>query len=199
MPAHRCRRNADGLTGAAGLPQYTGTVDALVSFVIRMWMVRAERGRLYEDFRTRSVVALGWTRLAPIVLGAAGRDALVDAYAALDPARRRSAVVSGASQMWRFAHEMQPGDAVVTYSPQRRAYLVGHVTGPARHRPEWAAIGLPLARAVQWCAHEVPRDALPPSTRNRLAPTLTLFRVAPGAARQLLLHAQGPGAARPAD
>lgn len=147
---------------------------------------RAERGRLYDDLRTRGVVALGWTRLAPLVLDAAGRDALVDAHAAPDPPRRRSAIVSGASQTWRFAHEMQPGDAVVTYSPQRRVYLVGHVTGPARHRPEWTSIGLPLARAVHWCAHEVPRDALPPSAHNRLAPTLTLFRVAPGAARQLL-------------
>lgn len=160
--------------------------------MIRMWMVRAERGRLYDEFRQRGVVALGWTRLAPIVLDAASRDALIAAYAALDPARRRSAIASGASQMWRFAHEMVPGDRVVTYSPQRRAYLVGHVVGPARHRPEWEDIGLPLARAVDWAAAEVPRDALPPTTRNRLAPTLTLFRVAPGAARQLVLRAEAP-------
>ncbi len=43
-------------------------------------------------------------------------------------------------------------------------------------------------RPVDWSPQEVPRDALPASTRNRLSPTLTLFRVAPGAARQLLLH-----------
>ena len=158
--------------------------------MIRMWMVRAERGRLYGEFRERGVVALGWTRLAPIVLDIASREALIDAYAALDPVRRRSAVVSGASQMWRFAHEMVPGDWVVTYSPQRRTYLVGRVMGPARHRPEWSDIGLPLTRAVDWYAADVPRDLLPASTRNRLAPTLTLFRVAPGAARQLLLHAE---------
>jgi restriction system protein len=158
--------------------------------MIRMWMVRAERGRLYDEFRGRGVVALGWSRLAPIVLGAASRDALIDAYSVLDPGRRRSAIVSGASQMWRFAHEMVPGDRVVTYSPQRRAYLVGRVTGPARHRPEWTDIGLPLAREVDWCMAEVPRDALPASTRNRLGPTLTLFRVAPGAARGLVALAE---------
>jgi restriction system protein len=158
--------------------------------MIRMWMVRAERGRLYEDFRARGVVALGWSRLAPIVLDIESRDALVDAYAALDPVRRRSAIVSGASQMWRFAHEMARGDRVATYSPQRRAYLVGRVTGAARHHPEWSAIGLPLARSVDWYAAEVPRDALPPSTRNRLGPTLTLFRIAPGAARQLVQQAE---------
>lgn len=160
--------------------------------MIRMWMVRAERGRLYDAFRQRGVVALGWTRLAPIVFDVASRDALVDAYAALDPARRRSAIVSGASQMWRFAHEMQPGDAVVTYSPQRRSYLVGHVCGAARYRPDWVDAGLPLARPVQWLPREVARDELPASTRNRLAPTLTLFRIAPGAARQLMLRAQPP-------
>lgn len=159
--------------------------------MIRMWMVRAERGRLYEAFRERSVVALGWTRLAPIVMTMPSREALMEAYATLDPARRRSAIVSGASQVWRFAHEMEPGDAVVTYSPQRRAYLVGHVTGAACARPEWADIGLPLVRPVEWSPIEVPRDVLPATTRNRLSPTLTLFRVAPGAARQLLLHACG--------
>lgn len=162
--------------------------------MIRMWMVRAERGRLYDAFRQRGVVSLGWTRLAPIVLDVASRDALVAAYAALDPARRRSAVVSGASPMWRFAHEMVPGDWVVTYSPQRRAYLVGRVVGPPVPRADGAVTGLPLTRAVDWCATEVPRDALPPSTRNRLAPTLTLFRVAPGAARQLILAAEAASA-----
>ena len=160
--------------------------------MLRMWMVRAQRGRLYEAFVTRGVVALGWTRLAPIVLDIQSRDALVDAYATLDPMRRRSAIVSGASQMWRFAHEMVPGDAVVTYSPQRRAYRVGHVIGAARARPDWVDDGLPLVRPVDWLPREVPRDALPASTRNRLSPTLTLFRVAPGAARQLMLHAGEP-------
>jgi restriction system protein len=160
--------------------------------MIRMWMVRAERGRLYDAFLEHGVVALGWTRLAPMVLEAPSRDALVAMYAALEPSRRRSAIVSGASQMWRFAHEMVVGDRVVTYSPQRRTYRVGRVTGPARHRPDWNPIGLPLARTVDWAAADVPRDALPASTRNRLGPTLTLFRVAPGAARQLVLHVDPP-------
>lgn len=156
----------------------------------RMWMVRADRGRLYDAFRSRRVVALGWSRLAPIVLDMPSREALITAYAALDPVRARSAVVSGASQMWRFAHEMVPGDAVVTYSPQRRVYAVGHVMGEARHAPEWADDGLPFVRAVQWLEAEVPRTVLAPSVRNRLAPTLTLFRIVPGAARQLLMHAR---------
>lgn len=157
--------------------------------MLRMWMVRADRGRRVDDFRALGVAALGWTRLAPLMHDAASRQALIDAYAALEPARRRSAIVSGASQMWRFAHEMQPGDAVATYSPQARAYFVGHVTGPARHRPDWAERGLPFVRPVAWRPDPIPRDALAPSTRNRLAPTLTLFRIAPGAARQLLSHA----------
>jgi restriction system protein len=160
--------------------------------MIRMWMVRAERGRLYDAFLEHGVVALGWSRLAPIVLDAPGREALVEAYAAREPSRRRSAIVSGASQMWRFAHEMAVGDHVVTYSPQQRTYRVGRVSRPACHRPEWTDIGLTHARPGDWCGADIARDALPASTRNRLGPTLTLFRVAPGAARQLLLHADPP-------
>lgn len=149
-------------------------------------MVRAEGGRLVEPFRTRGVVALGWTRLAPIVHAVDNRDALVDAYAALEPARRRSSIVSGASQVRRFAHEIDIGDWAVTYAPRERVYLVGAITGLAEARPAWADEGLPLVRAVDWHARTVPRDALSPAARNRLAPTQTLFRVAPAAARQLL-------------
>lgn len=157
-----------------------------------MWMVRADGGRLIEAFRARHVVALGWTRLAPIVLAMDRREALIDAYAALDPARPRSSIASGASQVWRFAREIEPGDWAVTYSPHERVYLVGTVTGPATHRPDWIDDGLPLVRAVQWQPRPVPRDALSPAVRNRLAPTQTLFRVVPAAARQLVALSHAP-------
>lgn len=158
--------------------------------MIRMWMVRAEGGRLYDAFRGQRVVALGWTRLAPLAGAVESRQRLIEAYAALEPQRPRSSVVSGASQVWRFTHELQAGDWAVTYSPRRRVYLVGAVVGPARHRPEWTASGMPLARDVDWLAHEVPRDVLGPATRNSLGPTQTVFRVSPGAARQVLAAAE---------
>ena len=85
-----------------------------------MWMVRAERGRLYDEFLRHGVAALGWTALARLVAAAGSRQALLDMYAAAEPARRRSAIVSGASQVWRFVHDVAEGDRVVTYSPQRR-------------------------------------------------------------------------------
>lgn len=166
----------------------TGACDAAAASAAMKpaWMVRAEGGRLVDAFRTRGVVALGWTRLAPIVHAVDCRDALVDAYAALEPTRRRSSIVSGASQVWRFAHEVETGDWAVTYAPRERVYLVGAVTGAAEARPDWADDGLPLVRAVHWHARTVPRDALSPAVRNRLAPTQTLFRIAPAAARQLV-------------
>ena len=153
-----------------------------------MWMVRAERGRLYDDFLRHGVAALGWTALARLVATVDSRRALLEAYATAEPTRRPSAIVSGASQVWRFVHDLAEGDRVVTYSPQRRCYRVGRITGPARQHPEWVDIGMPLARSVDWHPGEVPRDALPPGARNSLGPTLTLFRVSPGAARQLVLR-----------
>lgn len=165
--------------------------------MVRMWMVRAEGGRLYDAFRTQGVVALGWTRLAPLACAATSREQLVEAYAALAPERARSSVVSGASQVWRFAHEMRNDDWVVTYSPRRRTYLVGRITGGARHRPGWVDAGMPLARAVDWLPDVVPRDALRPATRNSLGPTQTFFRIAPGAARQVLAAAGAMHTPRP--
>ena len=43
-----------------------------------MWMVRAERGRLYDEFLRHGVAALGWTALARLVAAAGSRQALLD-------------------------------------------------------------------------------------------------------------------------
>ena len=32
----------------------------------KMWMIRGESGRLYDDFRERGVAAIGWAKLAPL-------------------------------------------------------------------------------------------------------------------------------------
>lgn len=132
------------------------------------WRVRTGRGRLYDEFIRHGVAALGWSTAARFVAAAPSRRALPDGYAAAEPARRHSALVSGASQAWRFVHDVAEGDRAVTCSPQRRCCRVGRIAGPVRHRPDRDSLGMPLARRVDWQAREVPRDALPPGARNAL-------------------------------
>ena len=36
------------------------------SDMAKMWMIRGESGRLYDDFREQGVAAIGWSQLVPL-------------------------------------------------------------------------------------------------------------------------------------
>ena len=60
-----------------------------------------------------------------------------------------------ASQVWMFAHEMQPGDQVVIPLSRKPRCHVGEITGP--YRFDANAQGHKHIRAVRWVALNVPR------------------------------------------
>jgi len=167
--------------------------DAIRSSVLppRMWMVRGEAGRLYDAFRDNAVVAIGWAHLAEGVRLGMDRKALLSLYEKAAPGVARGTALSGASQVWRFVNEVQPGDWVLTYSPANRRYSIGTVGGPAQYRADWVERGMPLVRQVQWQHRELPRDELGLRTRNSLGSTLTLFEVPDHAAADVLASLRG--------
>ena len=71
-----------------------------------------------------------------------------------------------AGQLHRFRNEMKAGDAVLTYDPSRRVYLVGQITGDYRWDPSPDPDD-PNARPVQWRG-EVSRDLLSTTSKNSL-------------------------------
>lgn len=156
-----------------------------------MWMVRGEAGALYDEFREKGVAAVGWRQLAPHAKLGVSRKDLAKIYAKADPGLKPGTIVAGASQVWRFVNEIQVGDHILTYSPDNRTYLIGRVSGAAEYKPEWAEFGLVLARPVQWNAAELSRDALSLSTRNSLGSTLTVFKLPPAAAKEILAEPKG--------
>ena len=156
-----------------------------------MWMVRGEGGRLYDDFRDRGVVAIGWTQLAETARPGMSRQELGALYQQAQPNTRTGTVIAGASQVWRFINEIKPGDWVVTYSPANRTYLIGKVSGPYAYRPEWTEDGMAQTRPVEWQAGEVSRDDLSTSSKNSLGSTLTVFQVPAFACDELLAVAGG--------
>lgn len=165
----------------------------------RMWMVRAVGGDRYDDFRERGVAAIGWSKLAAEgVRTGTSREDIARLYAKVHPEAKRGSLVAGTSQVWRFLNEVQAGDAVVTYSPSRRTYLLGRIGGPASYRPEWADEGMAFARPVAWDTNEVARDQLKLATRNSLGSTLTLFLVPEEAAADIRAVSSRPAADTPA-
>ena len=80
----------------------------------KMWMVRGESGRLYDDFRERGVVAIGWNQISVDAKPGMTRKELTKLYLAAEPHAKQGRAISGASQVWRFINEIAEGDHVIT-------------------------------------------------------------------------------------
>lgn len=156
-----------------------------------MWMVRGDSGRLYDEFRDKGVAAIGWSEIAEKAKLGISRQALTQAFQAAVPGIKDGTAISGASQVFRFVNEVKEEDAVVTYSPAARTYLVGKFKSAARYDPGSAGQGMALTRAVEWKATEVDRDLLSVASKNSLGSTLTVFKVPDSARNELLALASG--------
>lgn len=151
--------------------------------MIKAWMVRAERnGRLFEAFKEKAVVAIGWPALGDLS-AAKTRKAISDALALAYPGAKPQSQAMAAGQLHRFVNEMNVGDMIVTYDPSSRIYLVGQIASPYRHDssvdPEDTQV-----RSVTWTG-EVSRDLLSVESRNSLGSISTLFRLSNDVAAEL--------------
>lgn len=146
-------------------------------------MVRAERdGRLFEAFREKSAVAIGWNEVGNLS-AVKTRKAISDLVTAAWPETKPQSAAMAAGQLHRFVNEIDVGDMIVTYNPSRRVYLIGEVAGPYRYDtsidPEDAQV-----RPVRWDG-EVGRDLLSVESRNSLGSISTLFRIPTEVAAEL--------------
>lgn len=165
--------------------------------VPKTWMVRAWKGGRYFDlFKDNSVIAIGWSYIGPLD-ALRTREAIAERLADEWPEWHPQKVSMSAGQLFRFRHEMQRGDRVVTYDPGRRVYLLGTISGDYRYDPELDDDAM-NARPVQW-EGEVSRDLLSVATKNSLGAISTLFLLPREAAADLErgLKTQQP-AAQPA-
>ncbi len=156
-----------------------------------MWMVRAERnGRLFDDFKEKSVVAIGWHEIGSLDRMKSRRDIAKRVQERWPELSSQSAGMA-AGQIDRFRNQIQQGDRVVTYDPGRRVYLIGTIAGPYRSadivNPEY-----PNVLPVEWEATEVSRDLLSVASKNSLGAISTLFLV-PSHAQQDLERALRSG------
>lgn len=154
-----------------------------------MWMVRAgQKAMFIEEFREKSAVAIGWALLSDLT-GLRSQEEVAHAVRLAWPDWPPAKVRMSASQVYRFAHEIQIGDRVISYDPQARAYLLGTIVSEYQFRPnsvaEWSHI-----RKVDWQT-EVDRDVLSTSTKNSLGAISTLFRVPNVAAAEIEAAARG--------
>jgi len=150
-----------------------------------MWMVRAGQGAFaVQDFRSRGVVAIGWSDGSTDWTKFPDRDAIQQKIAEENPENSDTQNLVGARQIERFLRAFAVGDRVITYDPGIRHYLVGTIRGDARHDSSLIE-GFSTCRRVMWEKSEVPRDELSLTTRNSLGAISTLFRIPDSAAAEI--------------
>ena len=152
-----------------------------------MWMVRGDSGKLYDDFREKELVGLGWSGLAPLLKIGQPRKEILKLYRQVDPATKLGTARSGASQVWRFVNEIKVSDWVIIYSPANRTYLLGQVISEFQYRADLCSMGMGIARQIKWNTDEIDRDTLSTKTKNTLGSTLTVFKL-PSRINCLAIH-----------
>ena len=84
-------------------------------------MVRAERdGRLYDVFKERSVVAIGWHEVGSLA-DLSSREAILKRVRETWPDGKQQAAAMSAGQLHRFRTEMKPGYMITPVAPETLA------------------------------------------------------------------------------
>ncbi len=155
----------------------------------RMWMVRAGQGAyLFDDFKDKGIVAIGWDEIGDLSHVSTPEEIkhLVDEKYAADKKGKRN-ISSG--QIKRFRFDFREGDYVVTYSPEKRIYMVGKIIGEYEYNTDLIE-NYPHIRKVKWLG-DVERDKLSVSTKNTLGAISTIFEMSESAKNEILSVLKG--------
>jgi restriction system protein len=111
----------------------------------RTWVVRAgKNASAIDDFRTNSLVAIGWHEAGPIDAATADEE-LTELFDRTFPTAKPAGRRVWQAQVKRFLTEIQPGDHVATYDPNSRlicsAPLRGSPLGAMAPCREFASSG----------------------------------------------------------
>ncbi len=139
-----------------------------------VWVCRAERGGAWaSEFEKQGVISVGWLKEDIEHLS---RAELTDRIAAGTTGHRSKASVP-AGELWRFVHEITPGNTVITPDGTTRDLLIGAVSGPYEFHATPLVGDHHHYHRVTW-EGRYPRDVLPQRLLYSLGSALTLFTFA---------------------
>lgn len=141
-----------------------------------LWGIHAgKNGDADTLFIKKNRIALGWIKIGDLSTLAPTREAFKDAVAAKYPEFKTGRIPGNAGQLFRFAHEMKPGDFVVYPSKRDRRVHLGKITGAYVHDPKTEP-SYPNTRAVQWL-RDMPRTHFSQGALYEIGSALSLFTV----------------------
>ena len=168
---------------------------------MNVWAVRGGADGEYEDYALREGVTLVDFGLRRNATEFPDRDALRDHLVDESPRYggnlRRAA--NAASQLWKFANEIKPGDMLLLPRKKAKTIAVGRITGDYR-LDDAMPFDACHSRPVAWSASGVSRDDLDDDIIKVIRSMLTVFQVRPeGAAERIddvvaALYSQPPAA-----
>lgn len=123
-----------------------------------IWLVRAGRHGEYEQkFIQENRVYVTWENLNLNLRQLGQRAELVERMKGIYPDAKHRTILNWSSQVWPFAHEMQPGDLIILPLKSQPAIQVGEITSDYHYQPagpdpfyHW--------RSVQWVGEAIPRS-----------------------------------------
>ena len=141
-----------------------------------VWGIHAGAASEADDlFLKGNCIAIGWVRVGNLSIIGADRETLKAKVAEAYPERKPGAIPVYAGVLYRFLHEMKPGDFVVYPSKRDRQVHIGRIEGPYRHDPSVHSHYANL-RPVQWL-RAVPRTQFTQGALYEIGSAVTLFQV----------------------
>lgn len=139
-------------------------------------MVRAgDHNELISTYLDNGIASIGWPALGDPTRFITKEEMILCANEKYDE-RKPSTRLSQMSQLWRFMHEIEIGDTILSYSKEKREYIIGTVTKPHFYNVNVGNFNYPNHISVEWQAQTISRDQLTSSSKNTLGSTLTIFR-----------------------
>jgi restriction system protein len=123
-------------------------------------------------------VSIGWPEMEDLSKLPRDRTAIKQAIASAYPTKKEGAIPVEAGVIYRFIHEVKPGDYVVYPSKHDRIVNIGKFTGEFVYDPGQGTDGeeYPNSRIVKWLGH-FPRSDFSQSALYEIGSFLTLFKV----------------------
>ena len=126
-------------------------------------------------FLKRSCVALGWPKTGDLSQLKADRDSFKHKVQHVYPDKKPGAIPVDAGQLFRFVHEIKPGDIVVYPSKRDRQIHIGRVDGEYKYAPEIEP-AYPHSRAVKWLK-ALPRTHFSQGALYQIGSAMSFFSV----------------------
>ncbi|MDM5336398.1 restriction endonuclease [Fictibacillus enclensis] len=143
----------------------------------KWWMIRAgDNNELIPIWMEKGIASIGWPELGNPNIYSSKEQLILKADEVFSDERPQSRK-SWVNQVWRFSREIEKGDRVISYSKEKREYIIGTVIEPHFYDISVGNGSYPNSIRVSWGKDTVERDALSQAAKNSLGSVLTVFRL----------------------